>query len=193
MRLTDLLRLADLLRRSGDFSAPGMFSTRHRSPSHAPVHRSHYRPHRTTGFRTVRHFHAPKTGLCRLPGFRQSGCKGPVRDDHSVYHLILNHLPRNSICNTSPILAMSSLRSNIVGRDEPTHKGVHPNDHPRCCLNADWVYRQNTHPLVIGYLACGHRSHPHAPGHGWTRDRRTKALLLRIPSCRLDDCWVRIR
>jgi len=26
--------------------------------------------------------YAPKTGLRRLPGFRQSGCKDPAREDH---------------------------------------------------------------------------------------------------------------
>src|ERR1039457_958359 len=52
------------------------------------------------------------------------------------------------------------------------------NDHPRRCPNADWLYRQNTHPLVSGHRGSRGWCDTHAPRHGRSRNRRSKALLL---------------
>src|SRR5450631_2067529 len=66
---------------------------------------------------------------------------------------------------------------NNWGRATTTYKGASI-DHPRCGPNADWLYRQNTHPLVSGHRDSRGWRDPHAPRHGWSRDRRSKALLL---------------
>ena len=51
-------------------------------------------------------------------------------------------------------------------------------DHPRRCPNADWIHRQDTHPLVSWHRGSRGWCDTHAPRHGRSRDRRSKALLL---------------